>query len=122
MTDNADDLTDLFIMSAKLEEALMGKRGGLDRIKMPYITFPAWAEVSITFPFVSAAARFNIRRKSKPGQSISVYCDTKEMLGYFGGPYWEAYPIGEGTARFALDDTDGLIKAIKKELRRKNND
>jgi hypothetical protein len=45
-----------------------------------------------------------------------VYLDTQDVLGYYGSPYWEAYPIGEDTGRFDITDSEGLIAAIVEEL------
>ncbi len=50
---------------------------------------------------------------------VSVYLDFDQKLGYYGSgdatsPYWEVYPDTNGdTARFAIDDTEGLLNKIQ---------
>jgi hypothetical protein len=87
-------------------------RGWIEKI--PAVTFdPEWA-VKVIPPFGGAMARFVVL--SGPHR-ISVYLDVNESLGLWGGePYWEAYPIADDVARFSLNDTDGLMAAIRAEV------
>lgn len=110
-------------LSFELEKALIGNRyePAKDDIKfddIPWLSFPKGYSIRVIFPFGGAAARFQVCKTGKPKNSVSVYLDTREMLGYFGAPYWEAYPIGDDVARFAMSDVDSLIKAIIKQLKR----
>ena len=44
---------------------------------------------------------------------MSVYFDGYNNLGHFGEPYWEVYTCSESnTARFTMNDTEGLIEEI----------
>lgn len=82
--------------------------------KIPALKFDADWEVKIIPPFGGAMGRFLVSKNG--GHSVSVYLDCHDALGYMEQPYWEAYPIGEDTARFLLDDTEGLINAIRTQL------
>lgn len=107
----SDNSVSIMMASADLERLL-----GIKDIKFPFLAFPAGYEICPMFPCVGAAARFRIR-KTGGKEEISVYLDTKEVLGFYGGvPYWEAYPIGENNERFSLDDTESLISSIIEEL------
>lgn len=112
------EMLDIMMLSSKLEEALLGKREeGTSLIRdMPWITLPPGYSFKVTFPFCGAAARFRVCKTDDPENDISVYFDTKDVLGYFGAPYWEAYPIGDDVQRFVLDDTAGLVEAIVTQL------
>ena len=81
--------------------------------KIPAITFdPEWS-VKVIPPFGGAMVRFIVI--SGPHR-ISVYLDCNNALGFMNAPYWEAYPIADDTARFSLDDVDGLLAAIRAEI------
>ena len=85
--------------------------------KIPFLKFkPEW-EVRPIPPFGGAIARFRIRYKENV---ISVYLDVDSRLGFFGEefgePYWEMHPYENDTARFALNDTDGLLAAIDRQF------
>lgn len=101
-----------YTISSKLEKAL-----GVERteFKYPYFSVPEGFEIAVTFPFAGAAARFRVRHKENL-RSLSIYLDTKDVLGIYGEPYWEVCPIGDDTARFSMADTEGLWKAIIEEL------
>ncbi len=115
---------DIMMLSARLEEALLGKReSGREHMnKLPWLTLPEDYSFKVTFPFNGAAARFRVCKTDKPENDISVYLDTQSVLGYFGMPgekavaYWEAYPIEGDTQRFAMSEGKELIEAIVKEL------
>lgn len=85
----------------------------------PFIKIPKGYEIAVIFPFACATARMLFKRVGdKPDQAISIYYDTKEHLGYYGGkPYWEA--LLDDAVRFDSNDTDGLIKACIKYLKRR---
>ena len=88
--------------------------------ELPYLRFPETAEVRVIPPFAGAACRFQIRlRKSKtPANSISVYLDAQDALGFMGKPYWEIYPYKEDTRRFILGEEKDMVNTIMRELRR----
>lgn len=112
---------DIMRLSSELETALLG-RDGARLVQMPWLTLPSGYSFMVTFPFCGAAARFRVCKTEQPEKSVSVYLDTQHVLGYFGHPgeqpvpYWEAYPIGDDTARFALHETKELIDAIVGQL------
>ena len=87
--------------------------------QMPFLKFPKNWEVAIIPPFGGALVRFLVRIKGDENNTISVYFDAHEMLGYYEGkPYWEIYPDEDGdVSRFPLDDKEGLIKGIGRALR-----
>ncbi|MFA7073545.1 MAG: hypothetical protein WC138_13700 [Methanoculleus sp.] len=82
--------------------------------EIPYINFPQSWEIQMIPPFLGAVVRFRVR--DNHGREVSVYLDCYEVLGRFGGePYWEMYPAYDGDiARFAMQDTEALIKEIAK--------
>lgn len=86
--------------------------------KVPTIQFPPHWEVAIIPPFRGALVRFRVK---KDNAWISVYLDVYDNLGSMGQPYWEVYPcVGEdGTQRFLMNDTQGLIECIEHNLQQK---
>lgn len=79
--------------------------------EIPFIKFPKDWEVKIIPPFAGAVVRFLVNTPKR--KRISVYLDCYENLGYFGGPHWEVYPDkDDNNARFAMSDTEGLLKCI----------
>lgn len=113
---------DIMRLSNELERALLGPEGKRVIDDTPWLTLPPGYSFKVTFPFNGAAARFRVCKTEQPQRDISVYLDTQYVLGYFGSPlesavpYWEAYPIGDEVARFALTETTALIEAIVAEL------
>lgn len=83
---------------------------------IPWLSIPEGYSIQIIYPFNGAAARFHIRKSDDPTKVISVYLDTKNTMGSWGGPYWEAYPIQGDTKRFGMQDVEGLMKSIIEEL------
>lgn len=85
---------------------------------------PDWL-IQIIPPFVSAIVRFRISKENfKDDQFISVYLDCYDLIGSFGGPYWEAYPIDDDVCRCAMDDIDCLMNCIEtglQQIEEKNN-
>lgn len=82
---------------------------------IPYLKFPSEWEVKIIPPFAGAIARFIV--KVSDTESISVYLDFYDKLGYVGHPYWEIYPYMDDTARFSINDTEGLINGISESMK-----
>jgi hypothetical protein len=108
---------DIVRLSWDLEVLLFGEHGGRKQMaSVPWLTLPPGYSFQVLFPFFGAAARFCVCQSDKPDNAISVYLDAKDVLGYFGGPYWEAYPIEGGTARFAMAEGKELIESIVAEL------
>lgn len=94
--------------------------------EIPYLKFPAQWEVKIMPPFAAAIVRFGV--KTCNGDRVSVYLDCYNHLGCFVAddgtplPYWEVYPASNGdTARFAMNDTSGLIAEIERAINAKNS-
>jgi len=80
--------------------------------RIPELKFRATWKVKIMPPVFGALVRFTV---TKGRRIVSVYLDVHEALGYFEGPYWEAYN-GDEPERFALEDTKGLLGYITKYL------
>lgn len=81
--------------------------------EIPYLRFQNDWDVKIIPPFCNAVVRFRVAKGSK---EVSVYLDCYNLLGMYGGPYWEIYPYEGDTFRCDINDTNKLIKAIKTEL------
>lgn len=77
----------------------------------PFIAFPAEWSVQIIPPFGGATARFKVRI---PGEAhpVSVYADHYDVLGYWGSPYWEVYPVRGDVGRCDLVDVPELLRMI----------
>lgn len=102
---------DIMSASSELEKALGGRK---ELFNIPYLDFrPEW-KIKIIFPFGGAAARFMV----KCGDAdISVYLDTKSVLGGIDEPYWELFPNPEGDCdRFLMHETDDLIDGIQQAI------
>lgn len=109
---------DAMMLATQLEETLLGPESeARDHInELLWLTLPAGYSFKVTFPFCGAAARFLVCKADHPERSVSVYLDTKDVLGCVGQPYWEAYPIKGDTERWLLGESDELIAAIVAEL------
>jgi len=89
--------------------------------EIPYISFPAHWQVRIIPPYAATIVRFQV--KHPKGYDISICLDCYSHLGYCEDrnrnpiPYWEVYTAANGdTARFAMNDTKGLIAEIELAL------
>ena len=85
-------------------------RGWIEKI--PSIKIPDNVRIRIVPPFGGAVARF-LLEKFDSKENLSVYLDCFQELGYYSGPYWEAYPWNGDIMRFAIDDVAGLEKLLK---------
>jgi len=86
--------------------------GWIDNI--PFIRFdPDW-DVQVIPPFSGAMVRFRVKQGD---HIVSVYLDCNQQLGYWDGPYWEAYPVDDDIWRVGIDDVDGLLDAIRRGLK-----
>lgn len=83
---------------------------------IPYIKWPSSWLVKAVPPFAGAMIRYHATLPDKIG-CISVYLDCYDNLGCFGAPYWEVYPVDGETYRCGMEDTDSLLKAIKRGLK-----
>lgn len=74
---------------------------------------PNWS-IKVIPPFGGAAARFVIQEDDTQ-HTVSVYLDTSQQLGYFGGEiYWEIHPDEhDDCSRFELINTSDMMAAIK---------
>ena len=86
--------------------------------EIPSMNFPEEWNVKIIPPFAGAIARFMVTYKDRRG---SVYLDCYDRIGFFGEPYWEAYPIKGDTFRCKMSDTKLLIKTIKAAFKAKKS-
>lgn len=87
--------------------------------KIPFLPFKDGWEVKPVPAFFGAVVRFQVQHKDIKDFRVSVYLDCYEKLGYFGGPYWEVYPVGSDTARYSIEDTEGVISAIDSAFKHK---
>lgn len=88
--------------------------------KIPSINFPSHWNVKIIPPFAGAMIRFMVStEKMKKKESISVYLDCYNMLGYMPEPYWEAYSpsSSDSPERFFMKDVNKLISYINKQIK-----
>lgn len=83
--------------------------------EIPHLSFPTDWQVKIIPGFAGAVIRFCV---SKGDKSISVYLDCYGILGSVSRPYWEIYPYKdtEDIARFYMEETEELLKAINESL------
>jgi len=80
---------------------------------IPELSFPSEWKVKVIPPFAGAMARFQVTYQ---GSFASIYLDVYEILGCFGEPYWEVYPVNGDVGRVAMADTTGLIEMITASL------
>lgn len=115
----SEDTLEIMMMSGKLEELLYGEKGLIEsRSMLPWLTLLPDFSIQPLFPSTGAALRFRVRNRQNPKKVVSVYLDTREILGYFGDKaYWEAYPINDNNERWAFGDVQSMLTAITKELR-----
>ncbi len=66
-------------------------------------------------PFANAIVRYNLTNP-KNDNFCSVYLDCYDLLGIYGRPYWEVYPIDNDIFRCDMNDVDSLIGAIIESL------
>lgn len=83
--------------------------------KIPALKFKEGWLVKVMPPFAGAMARFAV---SDGENSVSVYLDCHEALGFFGDfgevtPYWEIHPYKDDVLRIAMADSDLLIDSIE---------
>ncbi len=81
-----------------------------------FFTLPVGFEIAIIPPFSGATGRFLIRKTGGGDDYISVFIDHHDMLGYFGEPYFEAWPIAGDIQRWPLNQSEEMIAAVVKEL------
>lgn len=82
--------------------------------KIPFIQFPSSWFVKPIYPFAGAMTRFLVSEDEV--KDVSVYLDCHNNLGYADGPYWEVYPVDDGTARCKMEDVESLLKFIQQGL------
>ena len=112
----ANDMFTARIALERLEEW-----GRWTRVTPALTSKEEWAVLMLP-PAGRAMLRFRVSLKDHPNLSdISVYLDVSDNLGSMGQPYWEAFPIGtpQGTARYLMADTEGLLKCLNDELTRR---
>lgn len=83
--------------------------------KIPFLNFPSSWRIKIIPPFGGAICRFIVECGNN---STSIYLDFYDRLGYFGSPYWEVYPYEGDTFRCDINDTESLIGAVDRSLKR----
>jgi len=85
---------------------------------IPFLNFPKKWNVRIIPPFMGATIRFQVTDKyTKAGDFVSVFLDMDENLGMSKKPYWEVFPCVDDVIRVDIDNTEKLMKTIKKSLK-----
>ena len=84
------------------------------RKEIPFISFPSDWEIQISPSNYGAVSRFRVKKGTA---QVSIYLDCYDILGCYGSPYWEVYPIGDGVDRCAMNDTDELLKLIAESIK-----
>lgn len=107
------DLMEKFDLKTKRYEIEDKQKWREDIKTIPFIQFPADWKVQIIPPFGDAVVRFRVQLPS--GKEKSVYLDTRESLGYYGGPYWEVYPYRGDVTRCDMEDIESLLLNIADE-------
>jgi len=87
------------------------------RQEIPYIKFKRDWEVRAIPPVICGIIRYNIRHTKIENSFVSIYLDCYDLVGFYGGPYWEVYPVGGDCERVGIMDTESLIKAVTKSFR-----
>lgn len=88
-------------------------------VRIPWLHFRGDWQVRIIPPFGDAVVRFQVVLPS--GMLKSVYMDSRNSLGYWGGdidtpePYWEVFPYKNDVGRCDLADTIMLMEMIQDE-------
>ena len=82
---------------------------------IPPVKVPEGCKIIVIPPFNGAAARFRIKKGKNI--SVSVYLDTVENLGFYGGPYWEVYPVGGDVYRCGVEEKAKPDRAIARSIR-----
>lgn len=82
--------------------------------RLPWIQFPSSWKVKVIPPYGDAVVRFHVKLPN--GAEKSVYCDSRNSLGFYTNPptpYWEVYPYNDDVGRCAVDDVAGLLEMIR---------
>lgn len=87
--------------------------------EVPTIDFGPHLLVKPIPPFAGAVVRFFVYDRLNPEEQISVYLDCYDMLGIYGAPYWEAYPVDGDTFRVPMAEVKELVKALFLEFRKR---
>ena len=86
--------------------------------KIPFLNFPKSWKVKIIPPSCGALVRFIIQTNKMEEKSfVSIYLDVDQILGYWNGPYWEVHPVDNDVIRCDMNNTEQLLKNIKKAIR-----
>lgn len=89
--------------------------------EIPVLQFPSEWFVRVIPPHGGALVRFQVHLDEA---FVSVYLDCYDHLGFFGAPYWEAYPypyeyedeISMDTFRCGIKEDEALLSAILRSL------
>lgn len=103
--------------SYELEKGLEYKRWMKE---LPFMEIPAGFKIKVVPPFHGAVVRFWIQKVGSVDMqdSVSVYFDSANVLGWMEHPYWEAYPIDGECQRYFVGEEEKMIADIVKELNR----
>jgi hypothetical protein len=88
-----------------------------ESVRIPWMYFRSDWQVRVIPPFGDAVVRFQVILPS--GTLKSIYMDSRNSLGYWGGdintpePYWEVYPYKGDVGRCDLADTIMLMEMIQ---------
>lgn len=95
------------LLSAQIQEAMEWRKWAL---LIPYLQFPVKWRVKAIPPYLGAVVRYNILLPDDT--FVSVYLDCYDIIGHYGEPYWEVYPVNGDIARCLMNDTVTLMELI----------
>lgn len=101
--------------SHRIEKALDYERWMKE---LPFLTIPEGFRIKVVPPFHGAVIRFWIQKADAVDMenSVSVYFDSANVLGWMSEPYWEAYSIDGDCARYKVGEEDKMMEDIVREL------
>lgn len=101
--------------SYELEQALDYRRW---MEELPFMEIPSGFKIKVVPPWHGAVIRFWIQKVGAVDNQdcVSVYFDSRNVLGSMSQPYWEAYPIDDDCQRYFVGEEEKMMSDIIKEL------
>lgn len=115
-----NDLITIHEASHQLEDALDYGRWMRE---LPFMEIPAGFKIKVVPPWHGAVVRFWIQKADAVDMEkcISVYFDSRNVLGSMDQPYYEAYSIDDECQRYFVGEEDKMMADIVRELNRGPN-
>lgn len=107
--------TNMMIKSSELGELQEWKKWTKE---IPSFPFKEHWRVKVIPPHTGAVVRFLVYAKADTDEKhpISVYLDCYDVLGLYGKPYWEVYPVEGDIQRVSMNSIEELIQVIDNAL------